>query len=291
MPVHGNTNNNDGISDPSVGVHPDMTTIAEKMKESGYATHMIGKWDAGMASKRQLPINRGYDTSYGYLGKSISYFTKMGDGACSQSYIDLWENDAPAVDDISEIDLDEYSEYLFRDRVLAKIDEMAELDEASHTNGGKYPFFLFYASHLPHYPSQLPEDCIDEGYYSDFHDDESQCSNGNSQIFPGYYEDTSAWGCRAILQAQVAVLDDIVGDITASLKNNGLWERTLIIFTSDNGGSLELDETAGNNYPLRGGKASFLEGIICIQQRATYFYLIKIHNIYLDISYHINRRN
>ena len=147
-----------------------MTCIASKFKEAGYSTHMVGKWDSGFASYRQIPINRGYDTSYGYLGKSISYFTKKGDSVCSQSYIDIWENDAPAKDAVSDVNLDEYSEYVFAQKVLTKIDEMAaKRDEI----GESYPFFMFYASHLPHYPAQLPEDCIEQGFYTDFKNDES----------------------------------------------------------------------------------------------------------------------
>ena len=51
------------------------------------------------------------------------------------------------------------------------------------------------------------------------------------------------------------------------LKAQKLWDNTLLVFTTDNGGSLALDETAGNNYPLRGGKGTKFEGGI----RATTF--------------------
>ena len=137
---------------------------------------------------------------------------------------------------------------------------MTKIEEAADRS--KEPFFLFYASHLPHYPSQLPEDCIEKGFYADFENDENQCGNANNRIFPGYGVTKENWHCRSILQAQVKVLDFIVGQITMKLKEHNLWQNTLLVFTTDNGGSLELDETAGNNYPLRGGKASFLEGII-----------------------------
>ena len=59
LPVHVNENNNDGITDPTMGVHPDMTCIATKLKQAGYSTHAIGKWDAGFASRRQIPKHRG----------------------------------------------------------------------------------------------------------------------------------------------------------------------------------------------------------------------------------------
>ena len=208
-------------------------------------------------------MSRGYDTSFGYLGKSIDYYTKTGDAACTTGYTDLWENDRPAMADSSAIDEDHYSEYKMAEKVYSKLDEVAL---------SKDPFFLFYASHLPHYPSQLPQNCEDgslaDRHYIDFDNDESQCSNMNDIIYPGYKDDnTTAWRCRSVLQAQVHILDHIVGRIANKLKEHDLWDNTLLVFTTDNGGSLELDYTAGNNYPLRGGKSSMLEGGI----RATSF--------------------
>eukprot|EP01084_Bolivina_argentea_P254031 426954_1 len=259
LPVHVNTNNNDGILDSTMGVHPDMTGIASKLKSAGYSTHMIGKWDCGFASFRQLPINKGYDTYYGYLGKSIGYYSKKGDAICSKYYVDLWEDDHPAYDNIDDVDKEEYVEHTFADRVLTTIDDMAVKED---------PFFIFYSSHLPHYPVQLPPTCIADGLYEEFERDTDMCRNMNLHMVSlEYTDDRDLWKCRSILQAQVGVLDDIVGQITTKLQENGLWDNTLIVFSTDNGGSLELDKTAGNNYPLRGGKASVLEGGI----RATAF--------------------
>ena len=58
----------------------------------------------------------------------------------------------------------------------------------------------------------------------------------------------------------VNYLDIIIGNITTKLKTNGLWNNTLIVFSSDNGGEINLDETAANNYPFRGAKFVPLEG-------------------------------
>lgn len=55
----------------------------------------------------------------------------------------------------------------------------------------------------------------------------------------------------------VKALDDNVGKILASLKDNGLTERTLVIFTNDNGGQTQ---TGANNFPLRGKKGTLWEG-------------------------------
>eukprot|EP01083_Nonionella_stella_P094766 265996_1 len=259
LSVHVNTNNGDGINYPTMGVHPDMQCIAEKLKIASYSTHQIGKWDAGFATFRHIPIARGYDTSFGYLGKSINYFTKKVERTCDQwnLYLDLWENDAP-VSDQDDLSSDVYVEELLVTRVLDKLDEMAH-------NSEDEPFFIFYASHLPHYPSQLPSDCVEKGFYTEFDDDEGQCeqnviTNPDNQIYPDWEDDISGYYCRSLLQAQVSVLDDIIGQITDKLKENDFWENTLIVFTTDNGGSLELQKTGGNNYPLRGGKASSWEG-------------------------------
>ena len=52
-------------------------------------------------------------------------------------------------------------------------------------------------------------------------------------------------------QPMVNFLDIIIGNITTKLKNNGQWDNTLIVFSADNGGEVNLDETSANNYPLR----------------------------------------
>eukprot|EP01083_Nonionella_stella_P294549 1001266_1 len=57
----------------------------------------------------------------------------------------------------------------------------------------------------------------------------------------------------------VNLLDIIIGNITTLLKNNNLWDNTLLVFTGDNGGP-EHNNTAANNYPLRGGKQRVFEG-------------------------------
>merc|ERR1712125_316516 len=46
-----------------------------------------------------------------------------------------------------------------------------------------------------------------------------------------------------------------IGNVTAALKHAGIWENTILLFLSDNGGA-----SLGNNYPLRGGKYSPFEG-------------------------------
>jgi arylsulfatase I/J len=58
------------------GIPRNMTGMATKMREAGYQTHAIGKWDAGMATPDHTPLGRGYDSWIGYYQHANDYFTK-----------------------------------------------------------------------------------------------------------------------------------------------------------------------------------------------------------------------
>ena len=248
LPVHVTINNGDGLMDPTHGIPKQMTEVATKLKEAGYQTHLIGKWDAGFNTYAKLPAAKGYDTFYGYLSKSIGYFTKYGDNDCdSVDFMDLWENDKPAASNMDEVDGARYVEFEFAERVTSLIENAANDEENT-------PFFIMYSMHLPHYPAELPQDQLQT-----WDDDENYCQANNDYIYPGF-TDGDLFQCRSTIQSQVNTMDSIIGGIIDKLKELSLYENTLIVFTSDNGGSLELDDTAGNNWPLRGGKSSNLEG-------------------------------
>lgn len=59
------------------------------------------------------------------------------------------------------------------------------------------------------------------------------------------------------------MMDESVGNITAALKRNGLWENTIFIFSSDNGAPTQSRGKVGSNYPYRGQKATVWEGGQC----------------------------
>ena len=73
-----------------VGTNINMTMLPAKLKQAGYSTHMVGKWHQGFFDPAHLPVNRGFDTSSGFLGGGEDHMTqKQG---CA---VDYWKNKAP----------------------------------------------------------------------------------------------------------------------------------------------------------------------------------------------------
>jgi len=87
-----------------------------------------------------------------------------------------------------------------------------------------HPFFLYYASPIPHLPLQAPQRWVD--YY--------QKKLGPEEPFTGksYFPNLTP---RATYAAMISYLDEQVGDIVIQLKDLGIYDNTLIIFSSDNG--------------------------------------------------------
>jgi arylsulfatase A-like enzyme len=94
------------------------------------------------------------------------------------------------------------------------------------------PFFLYLPFNAQHAPLQAPQEYLDR--------------------FPNLE------GNRKIFAAMLSAMDDAVGDVHLALEKNGLTENTLVIFLTDNGGP--TSQTTSKNGPLRGFKASTLEG-------------------------------
>ncbi|CAC5379758.1 ARSB [Mytilus coruscus] len=186
------------------------TLLPQKLKELGYATHMIGKWHLGMCKWECTPTYRGFDTFYGYYnGKEDYYNYTVLNGT------DFRDNKEP-------IRPNEYSTYAYARRA----------DKIITQHNKSQPMFLYLPFQSVHQPIQVPE------------------------IYENMYEDIKNDGRRKF-SGMVTALDDAIGNVTASLKRNEMFEDTLIIFTSDNGG---MPSYSGNNYPLRGGKATIYEG-------------------------------
>ncbi|KAL5014583.1 hypothetical protein ScPMuIL_008853 [Solemya velum] len=100
------------------------------------------------------------------------------------------------------------------------------------THNKEQPLFLYLPFQAVHTPIQVPKKWED------------------------YYPNIKTEGRRQYC-GMVTAMDNAIGQVVDSLKREGLYNDTLIIFTSDNGG---LPQAHGNNWPLRGGKATIWEG-------------------------------
>lgn len=109
------------------------------------------------------------------------------------------------------------------------------IDYIEERKKSKKPFFLFLAYNAPHFPVQPPKEWIEK------------VKKREPQLTEK----------RANLVALIEHLDDRIGDVIQTLKDQGIYENTLLIFTSDNGGHLP---DFANNGLFRDGKQSMYEG-------------------------------
>ncbi|CAJ1355173.1 unnamed protein product [Effrenium voratum] len=248
LPVHVNSVVWDVCND-NTGIPYNMTGLAEKMKQGGYKTHFAGKWDAGMATPAHTPHGRGYDTSLNFFGHKNDFYSQSNIQTCceeDQSIIDFWRTDRGA----SDANSTDYSEFLYEKELVGIVER----------HDPAVPLFLFYAPHVAHEPLQVPR-----AYYDKFNfmtDDESTCSRQTVKelhpIDPAH--PNLEYKCRQQYAAMIMIMDEVVGNITGALKSKNMWENTLMILSSDNGGPVHLPENAASNWPLRGGKYGFFEG-------------------------------
>jgi len=261
-----------------------MTGFAEYLRKGGYRTHYVGKWDAGMATPKHTPFGRGYETSLHYFEHKNDYFTqecaqskcckesKLSSSSSSSSshlheriidppspfqnltLVDLWDTDKPA----RHLNGTDYEEFLFLDRMMEILDH----------HDAQEPLLLFYAPHVAHCPLQVPQEYLDK---FDFITNDSQlCRAQTENIVPAdnhNHPQPPVYSCRKQYRAMVNLLDDIIGKLVGKFRERGLWDNTLMVFTSDNGGPVGLRESGATNYDLRGGKYSDWEGGV----RATAF--------------------
>jgi arylsulfatase A-like enzyme len=117
------------------GLPLDERTIAQALKEAGYATAIVGKWHLGHFAPEYLPTRRGFDHQYGHYNGALDYFTHIRDGGFD------WHKD-------DKVNRDEgYATHL-----IAKDAAQFVKDTA-----GKKPFFLYVPFNAVHAPHQVPE--------------------------------------------------------------------------------------------------------------------------------------
>jgi arylsulfatase len=196
------------------GLHPDETTIADMLKERGYATAIFGKWHLGDAPEL-LPTNHGFDEYFGipYSNDMWPLHPQQGP-VFNFGPLPLYEN-TQVIDTLTD-----------QSQLTTQLTNRA-VDFINRKKDD--PFFLYVAHPQPHVPLYV-----------------SEKFKGKSAN--GLYGDV------------IMELDWSVGQILQALKENGLEENTLVIFTSDNGPWLAYGNHAGSAGDLREGKGTAWEG-------------------------------
>jgi arylsulfatase A-like enzyme len=208
-----------------VGLNPTETTLAEVLRERGYATGIFGKWHLGDAPEF-LPTRHGFDEYFG-----LPYSNDMW--PFHPDHVNLPPDAARRKRGFPDLPLIE-NERVVNPRVTAADQRLlttwyTERAVSFIQRHRERPFFLYVPHSMPHVPL--------------FVSDKFACKTRR-----GLYGDV------------IAELDWSVGEILKALRRHHLDDHTLVIFTSDNGPWLLYGDHAGSARPLREGKATAFEG-------------------------------
>jgi arylsulfatase A-like enzyme len=252
-----------GINDEFslVGQHPydpDHIILPEIMKDNGYTTGMFGKWAGGYEGSVSTPDKRGIDEFYGYICQFQAhlyypnflnrYSSSLGDTATVRVIMQDNINYPMFGKDYAK--RSQYSADMIHQEALKWLDRQ----------DAKHPFFGIFTYTLPHAELAQPEDSLLLGYEQKFFVDKTwggqEASRYNAVVHT-----------HAQFAAMISRLDVYVGEVLQKLKDKGLDENTIVIFTSDNGPHEEggADPTFfGRDGKLRGLKRQCYEGGIRI---------------------------
>jgi arylsulfatase A-like enzyme len=206
--------------DSNGGLPQSEITIARALKGNGYQTAAIGKWHLGHKSPH-LPTDHGFDSYFG-----IPYSNDM-DKVERTDHFTLAENERYQAYNVPLMRDKEIIERPADQRTITKrYTEEAVAKIKSMKNG---PFFIYLAHNLPHIPLFRSEKFKDVS-------------------LAGIYGDV------------IEEIDWSVGQILKTLKEEGIDENTLVVFTSDNGPWHTFKTHGGTAGLLRGAKGGTFEG-------------------------------
>ena len=217
----------------------DSVTLPKLLKAAGYAAGCVGKWGLGPPGSEGDPNKQGFDFFFGYNCQRHAH---------NHYPAYLWRNDKKVAieGNIGGPTGKHYAPDLFETEALEFIE----------ANKGR-PFFLFFATTVPHLALQVPDDSLAE-YKGLWNDPPYDGKNG---YLPQKYP-------RAAYAAMVTRMDRSVGRIAALVKRLRLDNDTLILVTSDNGSTYDIGgydpAFFGGTGPFRSAKGSIYEGGIRI---------------------------
>lgn len=228
-PGSGNVTYGNNTDYARVGQEPystDHIIIPEIMKKEGYTTGMFGKWAGGYEGSASTPDKRGIDEYYGYICQFQAhlyypnfineYSRSAGDTEVRR--VVLEDNiDHPMHGDGYK-NRKQYTADLIHQKAMAWLDKQT----------ADQPFLGIFTYTLPHAELAQPEDSILLAYKGKFCQEKTYGGDAGSRYNPTQYG-------HAEFAAMITRLDVQVGEILAKLKEKGLDENTIVIFTSDNG--------------------------------------------------------
>lgn len=220
-------------------------TLAQVLKSAGYATYMTGKWHVAKnklddGPKHNWPLQRGFDKYYGII-KGASSFYDPGTLCRGNEFI------TPTTDPEYQPD-----SYYFTDAVSDNA--VQYIDQHQQDN----PFFMYIAYTAAHWPMQAPEEAIAKyaGKYDDGWEKVRAARHEKMKklgVLPSGAPltplDTHPWAEETekkamsrrmeTYAAMVDIMDQGIGRIVQELKEQGMYENTIILFLEDNGGNAE----------------------------------------------------
>ncbi|MEL7585320.1 MAG: arylsulfatase [Prolixibacteraceae bacterium] len=240
----------------SEGQYPmpaDTYTVGKMLREGGYATGCFGKWGLGYPYSEGAPENQGFDVFFGYncQGLAHSYYPYY-----------LWNNtDTLWLKGNEGTKTGEYSQDIIHQKALQFIKDNKNRN-----------FFACLTYILPHAELVNPKDSIFDMYKDEFVETPFEGIDENNTRYKrgGYISNPHP---KADFAAMVTRLDAYVGQVVSLIKELGLDENTLVIFTSDNGPHKESGADPAffkSSGPLRGIKRDLYEGGIRVPFIARY---------------------
>ena len=211
-------------------------TVAELLKEQGYATGGFGKWGLGDIGTDGVPWKQGFDEFVGYLHQAHAHYYYP-------HYIYDNENELPLEGNEGD-GRGTFSHDVIAERTLAFIEKNKDR-----------PFFCYVPFTIPHAEYVVPDDEIYARFEGKFEEPDipERTSRPGRLIRPEQP--------HATLAAMITRLDRDVGRIMKLIADLGLDDNTIVFFTSDNGAAAaNWTDYFQSSGPLRGAKRSFYEG-------------------------------
>ena len=241
-------------------LNKNCVTLAEVLKDEGYHTYITGKWHLGYHDSSRWPLQRGFEKFYGCVPGACSYFYPH-----SNRSITYMNKQLPPPDSTKYYTTDAFTDY-----AVQFIDEQED----------DKPFFLYLAYTAPHWPLHAKEEDIEKFVGKYMHGwDEVRKERFRKQVEMGLLKEE--WGISerdhrvrpwsevadsqkvlsdyrmAVYAAMVYAIDYNVGKLVNKLKEEGVFENTLIMFLSDDGGCAEMYDEFGSKPQSWINKATY----------------------------------